>query len=112
MILINIPLIDGAPLPFFEQQTVLDAVTYTLRFRWNNREGAWYLSILDEASETMLLADMKIVVPWPLNAYRSGNPMPGALIAFDSEGLDQDPALTDLGIRVKLYYVTGADLGR
>ncbi len=111
MILVNIPLVNGAPLPNFDQQTVLDAVTYTLRFRWNAREGAWYLLLLDEAAQVVLLGAMKIVCAWPLNAYRSGNPLPGVFMAFDSDGAGVDALLDDLGVRVKLYYLTGADLG-
>lgn len=107
---INIPLAQGEPLPNFEMQVVLEAVTYTLRIRWNDRLEAWFMTLLDEGAETILIAGMRLVVSWPINAYRSGSKIPGVFILFDTTGQDLDPQLNDLGVRVKLYYLTSTDL--
>lgn len=111
MIEIPIPRPEGAPLPWFDMQVVLDSVTYTLELRWNKRAAAWFLTLWDETAATRLYASMKAVIAWPLNAYRSGAKLPGALILFDTSGQSLAPALADLGDRVRLYYITEADLG-
>lgn len=110
MIELSIPLSEGAPLPFFDVQYVLDAVTYTLQFRWNARLEAWFFDVLDEAAATYLVAGVRVVVGWPLTAYRDLIVPPGQFVAIDTTNSDTDPALTDLGIRVKLYYITAEDL--
>lgn len=107
---LNIPLVEGEPLPNFEAQYVLEAVTYTLRFRWNDRLGAWFMAILDADAETVRSQGIRVVINWPLNGYRSGKPLPGQLMAFDSTGQDLDPQLNDLGTRVKIYYFTVAEI--
>jgi hypothetical protein len=110
-ITVDIPLSQGAPLPYFDMQTLLDGVTYTLQFRWNVRCSAWFLDVLDEAGQTVVMAGLKLVADWPLAAYRTGARLPGALVFVDTSGNGQDPGLTDLGIRVLMLYFSAAELG-
>lgn len=111
MITVNIPLVDGAPLPFFDMQLALEGVTYTLQFRWNVRLEAWFLDVLDEAASEYLIAGLRLVVNWPLTAYRDTTVPPGQFLVLDSTGSDTDPALNDLGTRVKILYLMSTELG-
>lgn len=108
---IKIPIVDGAPLPFFDLQIVLESITYTLQFRWNVRLAAWFMDVLNEAGDTYLIAGVRIVVGWPLAAYRNKTVPPGQFIALDTVDGHVDPQLTDFGLRVKLWYLTAAELG-
>jgi hypothetical protein len=90
-------------------QVVLDGSTFTLEFRWNTREQAWYLNVSDEAG-VLIRGSVKVVVNWPL-AARVVNPKkwPGRLVAQDTTGLQTNPGIADLGDRVALIYFEVAD---
>lgn len=107
---IKIPQIEGAPPAWFDMQITLESVTYTLEFKWNKRLGAWFLHVLDEGATEVLIAGMRVVVNWPLNAYRSGNALPGLIVAYDTRQENTDPGLADLGRRVRLFYYTSTEL--
>lgn len=110
-LIIDIPLSEGAPLPYFDFQVPLESVTYTLQMRWNTRASRWYMDVLNEQADTVLIAGLKLVASWPLAAYITGRQPPGAFVVVDSTGLDVDPDLTGLGIRWKLLYYTTTELG-
>lgn len=61
-LLLNIPLVEGEPLSNFEAQYVFEAVTYTLRFRWNDRLGAWFMAILEADALTVRAQGIRVVV--------------------------------------------------
>lgn len=109
--LIEIPLSNGAPLPFFDIQTSLEAVTYTLQFRWNVRAAAWFMDVFNETADTLLMPGIKLVATWPLAAYHSNRQPPGAFIVVDSAGEDVDPDDLSLGVRHSLVYFTSTELG-
>ena len=108
---IDIPLSEGAPLPFFDMQVSLEAVTYTLQLRWNVRALAWYMDVLDETGATYIVPGLKLVTDWPLGAYRFGRQPPGAFAVVDSAGEGQDPDDLSLGVRHRLVYFTSTELG-
>jgi hypothetical protein len=108
---LDIPLSEGVPLPFFDMQTSLESVTYTLQFRWNVRASAWFLDILDEQGSIYLVPGVKLVANWPLGAYRADRQPPGCFVVVDSAGEDADPDLVSFGVRHKLIYFTAAELG-
>ncbi len=104
-----IPLRDD--LEHFSEQVELDGRTFTLEFRWNAREEAWYLSVAD-ADENSLATGVKLVVGWPLlTRYASADMPPGQLMADDTSGRDQEAGLTDLGRRVLLFYFNAEEVG-
>lgn len=93
---------------FFSLQATLDAVTYTLEFRWNVRLEAWFMSIFDAQGTTPYLVGIRLVVDWPLGAYNTGRTPPGLFFALDTGapvGGGIDPGFDDLGDRVRLAYV-------
>jgi hypothetical protein len=101
MILLNIPC--RPDLTFYQMQVVLDGVTYTLVFRWNDRESSWYMDILSE-NEDPIVTSIKVVIGTYLG-WRSRLGPPGRFLTFDTTNLDKAPDQADLGDRVQLYYV-------
>ena len=92
---------------YYTQKTKLDGRDFVLRFAFNERESAWYLSILDE-EETPLLLDLKLVANWPLLRHYRYDPRfpPGELMAVDLTGDGAPPGIDELGEgkRVELKY--------
>lgn len=97
--------------PDSEVVYTLDGITYTFRFRYNERGGAFYFDMLD-ADENVIICGRKIVVSWPLFGWREVDTrLPGGrLFACDTTDSDTDPTLEDFGTRVVLQYVEAADI--
>lgn len=94
----------------FSFQTDMDGKTYGLQFTWNERFGAWFMSLFD-VNGNPLVCGVRVVVDFPL-AHRGTNPAlpPGIIIAQDTTGAHQDPGLNDLGTRCIVQYVAvGSD---
>ena len=105
-----VPTANGAENASYVQRTTLDGVPYLLTFEWNGREGRWYLSVADVDGE-LILASRKIVCNWPLLDGWSDERRPaGELVAWDLSGAGLDPALDDLGTRVRLTYYDAAEM--
>jgi hypothetical protein len=96
--------------PEYDLQVVLDDVTYSLSFRWNGREEAWYMDVRTEL-EVDIWNGIKIVVG-PKLGKRCVDVRfpPGALVAVDTTGSDVGPGLEDLGGRVQLLYYNEVEL--
>jgi hypothetical protein len=95
----------------WSQRTQLDGVDYQLDFAWNDRDGAWYLSI-SAIDGTPLVYGIKLVSNRPLLARfhsTSGMP-PGEIIAFDESGSIYWAGYTDLNNGVDLIYMTAAEV--
>jgi hypothetical protein len=112
--MLEIPL--RSDLPHFDVQAVLDDVTFTLEFRWNTREGFWYMSILTDGGDP-IITSIKCVVDWPLGRRTPDPRRPrGVLSLIDTSGGQVDPSFDpdtgkgDLGDRVQLLYFEAAEL--
>jgi hypothetical protein len=102
-----IPTLAGVPR--YSQRTVLDGREYVLSFAWNDRAGAWSLSVAD-ALGVPIVDGVRINVGLPLfRLVTDPRCFPGDVIAVDREGLG-DPSLNDLGTRVLLFYLEASDL--
>lgn len=108
---IEIPLSEGAPLPFFDFQVPLDGATYTLQIRWNVRASSWYMDVLNEQSDVVYIAGLRLCADWPLAAYNTGRRPEGGFVLVDSAGEGADPDIASLGVRHRLMYFTAAELG-
>lgn len=97
-------------LPHFDLQAELDGTVYTLELRWNVRDEAWYLDVLDETSETNLWS-AKAVVNFPIGSHVPDRQPPGALVFVDTSGQNAEAGIHDLGERVQLLYFSAAELG-
>jgi hypothetical protein len=97
-------------LPHYEIRVDLDGVPYTLEFRWNARDGAWYMHVKNE-DDTHLVSGVKVVIGIPLGVRSANAEMPfGVLIALDTSGADEQPGIDELGERVLLYYYSATEL--
>ena len=82
----------------------LEGVVYHFQFRWNDRDGFWYLSVgssnlISQAQGvTLLLGTDK------LRPYKYGVIPPGRLDVVDTSGLYVEPSRDDMGTRVLLQY--------
>lgn len=96
-------------LSHYTMQVELDRVLFLLTFRWNEREGYWYLSIAD-SNGVDVATGIKIVINTPLlrRCVSAGRPT-GELIALDAAtNTSGDPGLNELGGRVVLVYEEAA----
>lgn len=101
----------SAELPSYVQRVTLEGREYVLAFDWNEREGRWFLDLLDN-EETPLAVGLKVVVGFPLLRRRKTDPRlpPGDFIAIDSSDTGRDPGFGELGGRVALCYLEAAEL--
>lgn len=87
----------------FTQETDMDGTTYSLTFRWNAREGAWYLTIAD-LDGAIVLASTKLVGGANLLRYSNDSRKPpGALL---TEGT---PTRDNLGKESRLIYYDASE---
>lgn len=93
----------------YEFSTDLDGRVYVFEFRWNHRDGAWYMAIRTEQGEPLI--SRKVVVGFPLTSRsRDVRLFPGEIIAVDTSGEKSDPGLGELGNRVQILYFERSDL--
>lgn len=96
----------------FEQQVTLEGVTYTLKFRWNVRYGAWEMAMLDAEGTTAHQVGLVLRADWPMDVYLPDRIPSGVFVAIDTGapvGSGEDPGFDDLGNRVQLHYFPVSD---
>ncbi len=82
----------------------------TFDVHWNDRDSAWYFSLLDSAGLT-IISGVKIVLGTALarssaHAFFSTN----FLKAFDTSGQNREATFDDIGVRVILLHATVDEL--
>lgn len=97
----------------WRQRTTLDGRDYTLSFRWNQRDGHWYLDLATSVG-VAIRSGMMLATSMPLLAGLTTTARPpGELAILDTTGaVDVDPGFSDLGTRFRLVYFTATELGR
>lgn len=98
--------------PFCEQTTTLDGTPYVLEFRYNQREGVWYVSV-STIDGGVIVSGIKVVPGVPLlRKVIDARRPPGELVAFTNSDDDSPPGASELGIdrRVTLCYVPASDV--
>ncbi len=94
----------------FSFATELEAVAFTIEFRWNDRDSGWYMQIGD-SDGTPLISGIKVVTGILLLGRATSKLLPkGDFMAIDTAGTMTDPAFEDLGRRVQVVYITSAEL--
>lgn len=89
--------------PHYSVQVELDGALFTFTLRWNERAGAWFMTVADANDET-IVAGIKVVVNFPLlRKLVAENRPAGEIYAVDPTH-DGDPGRNDLGGRVLLMY--------
>lgn len=93
--------------PFYEQQSTIDGIDYTLTFRYNQREETFYLSVGDVAGND-LVKGVKLVCGWDLFLGHKHPDMPEGrfMVLSHVTGDSESPKLGELGEgrRCLLYY--------
>ncbi|MCK9603308.1 MAG: hypothetical protein M0R66_03000 [Candidatus Omnitrophica bacterium] len=92
----------------YSQVSRLDGADYLITLLWNTRTEHWTISLETAAGVSVLSGR---VVSCGVNLLRgstvTGRP-PGALVAVPLDRSIEHPGLTDLGARVRLWYVEAA----
>lgn len=102
--------------PNYEMRTRLEGRDYLLRFKYQERDCFWYLSLFDQ--DGIAIAEgLRIVTGIPLLStvvdYR--RPL-GELFVIDQPAdgqtveVPRDPHFSDLGARHRIYFIPYADL--
>jgi hypothetical protein len=96
------------PYPNTTQQSELDGVTYSFRFRWSQRGNCWHMDLRTLDGLPVLLS-VRLVSGFPLlrRLVRESRPS-GELYMVDLTGRGEDPTLEEFGARFGLFYVEGS----
>lgn len=95
-------------LTHYEFDTVLDGIKYTLEFRFNVIDLAWYFSLYLE-DDTPIFQHATVVLDFPISTRIRHLAKPkGTFIAIDTTGQGVAPNIDDFGSRVQLYYLDAA----
>lgn len=103
-----LPLVPS--IPSYRRTTTIDGAPYHLDLRWNARDAAWFLDIL-EIDGTPIARGVKVVLGTYLARY-TDHPLTrqGVLIAIDTSGDRRDAGLDDLGARVEVRWYSQIEI--
>jgi hypothetical protein len=91
--------------PHYDFSSTLEGKLLTFELRWNERSGAWFLSLFDDTGAA-IFSGRRVVLGADLLGRSSDSRLPpGMLIAYDASGADLDAGRNDLGSRVQLLYI-------
>lgn len=96
--------------PLYDFTADLEGASYTFELRWNDRDGFWFLSLSSRSGEQLVTGRKVVLGANILGRATDPRLPPGAVLAIDTTGQDQEAGRDDLGGRVQLVYVesTGA----
>jgi hypothetical protein len=104
-----IPTLSGGDaLEAYDQRTQLEGVEYLWAFRYNLRRELWSFSI-QALDGRAILTGQTVHVGIPLNRRAVQGP-PGVLIAISETDDTASPMFHELGERVKLCYLSAAEV--
>lgn len=105
---IQIPLVPSVG--SYRFATVITTTAYIFDVRWNTRDAAWYMDVL-EVDETPIIRGIKLVLGVYLGR-RSNHTLflNGVFTLSDTSGAKADATFDDLGVRVLLQYIPVLDL--
>ena len=86
----------------------LDDVEFQLSFKFNSRDDAWFLTILD-TDDVVLRAGIKVVNEWTLLRLWNAGPA-GEIIAVNQGDVPAPPTLNQLGAEVLLTYLDASEI--
>lgn len=97
--------LNTVPYPLVTQQSDLNGVTYSFRFRWSERSYVWHMDLRTLDDEPILLS-AALVTAWPL-LQRVVSPIrpPGELVLLDLVGPAEPATLEGFGDRWALFYI-------
>lgn len=88
----------------YDQSIELDGTVFNLKFRYNDRDSAWYLSIHD-VDNVPIRSGLKLIPNLALlrQLVSEGRPL-GELVVVDTRAIPLPPSLAELGSKVQLTY--------
>ena len=94
----------------YNQTVTLDGALFNLEFRFNQRDDAWTLNVLDE-SQVRIRSGIKLVANFPLLRVLRNLKRPlGELVSLDTRVLPAPPRQEELGEIIELTYLDAAGL--
>lgn len=97
-------------LAFYEFEVELDGVEFRLEFRFNDRDDAWYLTILN-TDDVVLRASLRIVLEWTLlRLWAEATRPDGEIVSVTQGKVSAPPTLNQLGGEVVLTYLDAAEI--
>ena len=123
---IQLPTPANPPLPSIDVSVTLDGALYTLSLVWNETQELWFMSVLDNLGQTVLMGDQAMISEWPLYASRIAAPIADAIqsgvfayfglriprgyfLVRDTGGTE-NATLAGLGLRWQLWYLEAAEV--
>ena len=98
-------------LPRYTFAMELEGTVYVFGLDYNDRDGAWYMSISTEDSTPLVLGRaLRLGTLFLGDKLRSPGLPAGDFVLFDSSSGDVDPGLSDLGDRVSLVYLSADEV--
>jgi len=92
--------------PNYTVGVVLDDRAYVLGMRWDSRDSAWYLDVMDEDEDPIRMG-IKVVLDAALGRDCTDPRFPqGIITASDTSNQDLEATIDDMGARVGLFYYT------
>lgn len=96
--------------PNYVVEVDLDGVFFKLAFKFNERDDAWFLDILDPA-DTPLRNGLKIVNEWDiLRLWQEATRPDGTMITVNEGDIVDPPTLNQLGAEVILTYLDASEI--
>lgn len=94
-------------LSFQEFEVPLDGVLFRLRLKFNVRDSAWYVDVLDGLTGTPIRYGLRVVTGWDLLRLcrASGRPTGPLIIVSQGDSAAEATAIADFGDTVLLTYV-------
>lgn len=102
MAIIEIPV--RSDIPSYELKMELEAVIYSLKFRWNERMALWFFTMADEEGvEVISGLPVQTNVDIKGRFKQAGTP-PGRFLSYDETGKARDPDRSNFGNEIKFLY--------
>lgn len=97
--------------PFYVFEIELDGVLFRMEFKFNERDQAWYMSILD-TNDNHLRSGLRVVSDWTLlRLWQELTKRPeGEIIATALGGITRPALIDELGSQVILTYLDAAEI--
>ncbi len=90
--------------------TVIEGTEFIFDVRWNGRDSAWYMDLLD-VDGVMIRAGMKIALGSPMGIRVADASFPdGFFSPSDLSNTGVDAGFDDLGVRVVVFFFTNEEL--
>lgn len=104
-----LPLLPSVP--NYEFTTTLNNVPYVCAVRWNSRDSAWFMDLLN-TDDTPIVQGMKLVLGTIIGARSASELMPGCFVVRDTSNTMRDAGYDDIGEgqRVQVYFFTFDEL--